>query len=144
MGTGAGPDFGATSGKQSSEDKFKSPLFSQTGTISKKSVFEHREKFLGKSIKKIQKLLSKNGYESTIRKSTRSTSKAKVLIVTNESKERNIKQIQVSPGSGRHGNVPYVKISTTDIGKIKIIDAKLSEYKTDGKETAEIFFRRYK
>lgn len=47
-------------------------------------------------------------------------------------------------GSKRHGNVPYVKISTSDYGKIKIIAASEKEYKTDGKETANILFRRKK
>lgn len=59
----------------------------------------------------------------------------------NGNKDRNISQIQVSPGSKRHGNVPYVKISTTDYGKIKIINASPSEYKSDGREKAELIFR---
>ena len=36
--------------------------------------------------------------------------------------------------------VPYVKISTKDIGIIKIIGSDSSKYKTDGKETATIIF----
>lgn len=39
-----------------------------------------------------------------------------------------------------HGSSPYVKISTTDQGIIKIIDGSKSLYKTDGKETATIIF----
>ena len=35
-----------------------------------------------------------------------------------------------------------VKISTTDYGKIKIINASPSEYKSDGRETAELIFGR--
>lgn len=50
--------------------------------------------------------------------------------------------MQVSPGSNRHGGVPYVKISTTDIGKIKIVNASAKEYKTDGQEKATIIFGR--
>lgn len=50
----------------------------------------------------------------------------------------------VSPGSNRHGNVPYVKISTSDIGRIKIIDSGPSDYKTDGKENSVLLFRRDK
>ena len=55
---------------------------------------------------------------------------------------RNIAQIQVSPGSARHGDVPYVKISTIDIEKIKVVNSTEKEYKTDGHETATILFRR--
>ena len=67
----------------------------------------------------------------------------KVIVVGNSSNERNITQVQVSPGSKRHGDVPYVKISTTDIGIVKIIDGTPKQYKTDGHEKATIFFRRY-
>ena len=48
--------------------------------------------------------------------------------------------VRVSPGGGRHGELPYVKISTTDQGKIKIIDGSRSAYKTAGNETATLIF----
>ena len=73
-----------------------------------------------------------------------SDSSAKIIVTLNSSSDRNISQVQISKGSKRHGNVPYVKISTTNIGKIKIIGASKENYKTDGKETAKILFRRYK
>ena len=111
--------------------------------ITQDSISDHREKFLGKTVGQINKMLKKRGYETTIRKSKFSTSRAKVIVVGNSSKERNITQVQVSPGSKRHGDVPYVKISTTDIGIQKIIDARPAEYKTDGKEKATLLFRRY-
>ena len=111
--------------------------------ITRDSFSAHREKFLGKTVGQINKMLQKRGYETTIRKSKFSTSRAKVIVVGNSSKERNITQVQVSPGSKRHGDVPYVKISTNDIGIQKIIDAKPSEYKTDGTEKATLLFRRY-
>ena len=98
---------------------------------------------LGKTVGQINKMLQKRGYETTIRKSKFSTSRAKVIVIGNSSKERNITQVQVSPGSKRHGDVPYVKISTTDIGIQKIIDARPAEYKTDGNEKATLLFRRY-
>jgi hypothetical protein len=111
--------------------------------ITRDSISAHREKFLDKTVGQINKMLQKRGYETTIRKSKFSTSRAKVIVVGNSSKERNITQVQVSPGSKRHGDVPYVKISTNDIGIQKIIDAKPSEYKTDGTEKATLLFRRY-
>ena len=122
-----------------------SSLFTGTkgARVTAEGISEHREKFLGKTVGQIDKMLRKRGYETTIRKSKHSTSRARVIVVGNSSKERNITQVQVSPGSKRHGNVPYVKISTTDIGIHKIIDAKRSEYKTDGLEKATLLFRRY-
>ncbi len=71
------------------------------------------------------------------------TSKAKKLIIKNASKEKNIATILVSPGSKRHGNISYVKISTNDSGVFKVVSDE-KKYKTDGKETAKIYFaRRY-
>ena len=70
-------------------------------------------------------------------------STAQIIEIINPSKERNIKQVQVSPdGSRRHGKVPYVKISTSDEGKIKIIDGTAENYKTAGDEKAKLIFRR--
>lgn len=83
-------------------------------------------------------------YETTQRVSTHAGSKAKFIVTLNNNKDRNIQHIQVSPGSKRHGDVPYVKISTSDIGKIKIIDASKEQYKTDGVERAKLIFGRKK
>lgn len=125
--------------------KAESKLFVGTkgARITRESVSDHRERFLGKTVGRIDKMLRKHGYQTTIRKSTHSTSRAKVIVVGNSSTERNITQVQVSPGSKRHGDIPYVKISTNDIGIQKIIDGRPSEYKTDGKEKATLLFRRY-
>lgn len=123
--------------------KRKSPIFDSNGHVSLESISERREFFLGKSIARIEHELHKNGYTTERKKSNRKDSKAKITIVINSSKERNIGQIQVSPGSKRHGDVPYVKISTKDIGKIKIIGATENQYKTDGREKATLLFRRY-
>ena len=57
--------------------------------------------------------------------------------------KRNITVIQVSPKSKRHGDVPYVKVSTNDGGKYKVVSKK-EGYKTDGKEKASIYFARRK
>lgn len=124
--------------------------FSSTGHVTDKSISAFREDFIGKSAKQIAGDLENNGYETTIRKSSHAKSKAQVIVVGNSSKHRNITQVQVSPGSKRHGDVPYVKISLNNpIGskhyaKIKIVDANKSDYKSDGKENSYIFFRRNK
>lgn len=110
--------------------------------ITEQSISKYRERFLGKTVGQIDKMLRKRGYQTSIRKSTHSTSKAKVILIGNSGTERNITQVQVSPGSKRHGGVPYVKISTNDIGIQKIIDGTPDQYKTDGRETARLLFRR--
>ncbi|MBD5554317.1 MAG: hypothetical protein HDQ95_02915 [Roseburia sp.] len=118
------------------------PLFSNTGHVSKRSISANREFFYGKSVTQIDSALKEQGYQTTIRKSKHDSSRAKIIITANSDQHRNITQVQVSPGSQRHGNVPYVKISTNNAGKFKVIDASKSEYKSDGKETATLFFRR--
>ncbi len=51
--------------------------------------------------------------------------------------------MQISPGSKRHGETPYVKVSTTDSGKYKIVSNK-DKYKSDGNEKAKVYFARRK
>ena len=151
MGTGYHGGFGNTRGSKqyAAEDKRphyvkkrKKPVFDEKGHVTLKSISDRAEFFLGKSVARLEHELHKHGYETDRRPSTHSKSKAKIIVTLNGNKDRNISQIQVSPGSKRHGNVPYVKISTTDIGKIKIIGASEAEYKTDGSESAKILFRR--
>ena len=152
MGAGYCGGFGNTQGterhkknnakRRTIADK-KQPIFSKDGHVTLENVSSRREFFLGKSVAKIEWILHKFGYKTKRRPSKHSTSRAKIIIILNSSKERNISQIQISPGSKRHGNVPYVKISTTNLGKIKIIGAKKDNYKTDNKEKAILLFRRY-
>ena len=126
--------------------KKKIPKLFRDGHITFSGVSAHREKFMTKSIRKIVKLLQKHGYKVEIAKSKRANlgSKAKIIKILNPSKKRNIIQVQVSPGSKRHGGIPYIKISTTDKGIIKIINGTRKDYKTDGTEKARIYFRRRK
>ena len=114
--------------------------------ITVEKIEAHPEEFINKSVKQITALLSNNGYEFKVRNSKYKNSTAEIIEITNPTKERNITQIQVSPhGSNRHGNIPYVKISTSDIGIIKIINGTPKEYLTDGNEKARlIFIRQYK
>ncbi len=124
--------------------KGKLPVFDKNGHVTLESISARREFFLGKSISRLEHELHKFGYKTTRRPSKFDDSRAKIIITLNSSKNRNITQIQVSPGSKRHGNIPYVKISTSDIGRIKIIAGTKDAYKTDGKENAIILFRRKK
>ena len=61
----------------------------------------------------------------------------------NPSKERNISVVQVSPGSHRHGNTAYIKVSTTDGGKYKIVSRE-DAYTSDGKQKTKIYYPRRK
>ena len=122
----------------------KAPIFYKNCHVTFNSISARREFFLRKSAARLEHELHKHGYETERKPSTHKGSRAKFIITLNPSKDRNISQIQVSSGSKRHGNVPYVKISTYDIGKIKIIGSDSKSYKTDGNEKAKILFRRKK
>lgn len=146
MGTGYHGGFGNTAGSGSPKpkpaSKKKEPIFSEKGHVTLESIKARAEFFLGKSVARLEYELHKHGYETQRRPSKHSTSKAKIIVTLNGNKDRNISQMQISPGSKRHGDVPYVKISTTDYGRIKIINSSPSEYKSDGREKAELIFRR--
>lgn len=134
--------FSGTKGEKISGNSSIPPLFNN-GHVTPESVATHREEFMGKSVEQIADLLTKNGYEFIVHGSKNEKSTATILEINNASKERNIKQVQVSPnGSKRHGNVPYVKISTSNEGKIKIINGTKEQYTTDGNEKAKLIFRR--
>ncbi|MCM3340845.1 hypothetical protein M3650_19960 [Paenibacillus sp. MER TA 81-3] len=96
--------------------------------------------FSGKSAEEVAKMLEDAGYEVTVQASKKSRSGAKIIKIQNTESSKNITQVQVSPGGGRHGDSPYVKISTSDQGIIKIVDGSESVYKTDGVETATVIF----
>ena len=121
------------------------PALFDNGHVTYEGIKAHREEFMGKSVEQIAELLRKNGYEFNVRPSNRQNkgSTAVIIEITNPSKERNIDQIQISPdGSKHHGKIPYVKISTSNEGLIKVIDGTPKAYKTDGKEKARLIFRR--
>ena len=142
MSKGSNGSFKGTNGAKNAGGGSAPPLF-DNGHVTYESIAANREEFMGKSVEQIGDLLKRNGYEFNTRGSKNKGSTAKILEITNPSKERDIKQVQVSSdGSRRHGGIPYVKISTSNAGKIKIIDGKREEYKTDGSENATLIFRR--
>ena len=143
MGAGYHGGFGATKGSiKLNLQLFANKAIAPDGHVTAQSLSDHREYFWGKSVAKIEKILQKFGYKTKRRPSTHANSKAKIIVTTNHSKTKNITQVQVSSGSQRHGNIPYVKISTNDGGRFKLIKGYPSEYKTDGKEKATLFFKR--
>jgi filamentous hemagglutinin len=111
-----------------------------SGKISIEAIEANPSVFSGKSASEIADMLQAEGYDVTIQTSTKSSTGAQIIKINNPGNGRNISQVQVSPGGGRHGENPYVKISTTDEGIIKIVDGAESTYKTDGTETAKIIF----
>ena len=145
MGAGYHGGFGITKGKGIPLDLqfFASKVFDVGGRVTEKSFSIHGSFFLGKSVIRIQKELNKQGYITYIEKSRHKNSKAKRIIVENNSPVKNITVVQVSPGSKRHGETAYVKVSTSNAGIMKII-SDVTKYKTDGKEKAKLFFARRK
>ena len=150
----AGSKSGTTTSKPNQEEVSKSSQAKQTkaknqggsdnlikkGKISIEDIKTSPSAFSGKSVDEIAQLLTDAGYDVTVQASKRSTSGAQIIKINNVGEGRNIIQVQVSPGGGRHGANPYVKISTNDQGIIKIVDGIQETYKTDGKETATIIF----
>ena len=139
------PDSGHFHGANGKCGDSTPPLFSN-GHVTYEGIKAHREEFMGKSVEQIAELLQQNGYKFNIRDSKnreKTGSTAQIIEITNSTKERNIKQVQVSPdGSSRHGNVPYVKISTSDESKIKVIDGTREQYVPGNNEKARLIFRR--
>ena len=87
------------------------------------------------------KVLKEMGYEGVSKcNAAHSTSGAILIKIERQGNGHNINQIQFSPGGGRHGDSPYIKISTTDQGKIKIVFGKESDYRHEGNERATIIF----
>lgn len=149
MGAGYHGGFGGTAGNRRSGllpmdlQFFASKVFEKGGHISEESFSGHGEYFLGKSVKRIEKALQQQGYVTHIERSVHIKSKAKKIIVENSSATKNIAVVQVSPESKRHGETPYVKVSTIDSGKYKIVSDK-DKYKSDGNEKAKVYFARRK
>ena len=147
MGAGFHGGFGFTGGAQKGGmipldlQFFASKVFEKGGHISEESFSKHREFFLGKSLSKIESELRKHGYVVSRARSKNVGSKAVKLIVKNPTKERNIATVLVSPGSKHHGEVSYVKVSTNDVGVFKVVSDE-RRYKSDGKETAKVYFAR--
>lgn len=137
------PDSGHFHGANGKGSGSAPPLFDKDGHVTYERIAAHREEFMGKSVEQIAEMLKENGYDVNIRNSRNPNSTTQIIEITNPSKERNIDQVQVSPdGSRHHGNVPYVKISTSNEGLVKVIDGTREQYKTDGTEKARLIFRR--
>ncbi|MGX8796054.1 hypothetical protein ACR6HW_08215 [Fusibacter sp. JL298sf-3] len=112
----------------------------KNGNVTAETIGENLEWFSGKSADEIADALTSQGYDVTIRNSARSSSGAQIIEIHNNGSGMNITQVQVSPGGGRHGANPYIKISTSDQGIFKIVDGVASNYLSNAVEKATIFF----
>lgn len=165
MGTGKSELYSGTHGSSSDavgttkqqKEKNKKVAEKRKETIRKKleavkSLFEDGRIQLSKvksnpkclekvTAKQWKKILSDLGYEDvSVAKSTHSSSGATIVKIGKQGKGNNINQVQISPGGGRHGESPYIKISTTNQGKIKVVFGKKSKYRNEGNEKATIIF----
>lgn len=112
----------------------------KNGRVTVESIKENRNFFSKKTVREVADILKDAGYEVSIKDSKRTESKAKIIKIINPGNGRNITQVQVSPSSRRHGPNPYIKVSTDDLGIIKVVDGPENLYITDGKEKATIIF----
>lgn len=117
-------------------------VFSKNITVD--TVNENLESLEGKGVEEIAQMMRSQGYDVVIRDSTRPTSNAVIIEVNNvsETAGRNVKQVQVSPGGGRHGPLPYIKISTVSsgVGKIKVVMGPEELYNPDGEKNVTVIF----
>ena len=143
MSKSTGGHFKGTSGAKKAGDASNGtpPLF-ENGHITKEGIEAHKEESADMTVEEFVELLQKNGYEVHTRpsKHEKKGSKAVIIEVDNPSKQRNIRQVQVSPGGGRHGKDPYVKISTGDQGRNKVIKGSPDDYKGGENEKAHVIF----
>jgi len=82
------------------------------------------------------------GYKTKIERSAQSSSGAKLIRVLEQGKGsgRNINQVQFSPGGGKHGPAPYIKFSTTNQGKIKIVKGSKKNYNATSDDKAKVLY----
>jgi len=136
MGIGAKAQLATQSSVTSSAAK----VF-DNGKLNIEAVKRNPDVFRGKTADDIANMLKSEGYDVTMRISSKSSTNAEIIIINNHSSIRSITQVQISPGGGRHGQLPYIKISTSDQGIIKIIDGPKSLY-IDQAEKATLIFTR--
>ncbi|MBR0518660.1 hypothetical protein IJJ97_02595 [bacterium] len=119
-------------------------LFTQKGHITERRISANRDFFYNKTKYDIANELNKMGYKTNFKGSKYSNSKAEIIEITNHDKDKNIMQVQLSLDPNNRHKVPYVKISTSDIGKFKVVNGTKKEYVGQGNEKAKIFFKRNK
>ena len=112
----------------------------QNGYADAEVISKNASIFENQSETRLVEYLNSVGYLTHTQGSKYPQSRARIIKIQNPGGDLNISQIQISPGGGRHGINPYMKISTTTQGVIKIIFGDPNTYETDGKETATLIF----
>ncbi|WP_179289846.1 hypothetical protein, partial [Shouchella clausii] len=74
------------------------------GRVTINSIKSNPSVFSGKNADEIAEILKSQGYDVTVRASSKSRSGAQIIKINNPGNGRNITQLQVSPGGGRHGD----------------------------------------
>ena len=92
------------------------------------------KKIWGKTADEIAEAFIEKGYSVDIKQSTRGSGKATLIYIPDHP---NISLIEVHPGGGKHGGA-YYRISTTQQGKIKVVDKHT--YIPGKDEKAKIFY----
>ncbi|MFP7289199.1 hypothetical protein SFC15_23605 [Shouchella clausii] len=72
------------------------------GKVTVDAIKSNPTAFKGKSTDEVARMLKNEGYDVTVKDSTKSSSGAKIIKINNTGGDRNITQVQVSPGGGRH------------------------------------------
>ncbi len=142
VGLGAAIARGSKAYKGGSGAAKASQVFNKNITVD--SIKKNTGAFKGKTADEIAESMRKSGYDVVVEESSKSQTGAMIIKVKNASEKegRNISQVQVSPGGGRHGDLPYTKISTTsaDVGKIKIVYGEESLYISNGEKNVTVVF----
>ena len=112
----------------------------QNGYADAEVISKNASIFENQSETRLVEYLNSVGYLTHTQGSKYPQLRARIIKILNPGGGLNISQIQISPGGGRHGINPYMKISTTTQGVIKIIFGDPNTYETDGKETATLIF----
>jgi Flp pilus assembly pilin Flp len=102
------------------------------GKLDVGQVVQNPKSVWGKSADEIADSFNAAGYKATVRQSTKGSQQAQIIEIKGH---KEITQIQVHPGGGRHGGA-YVKISTSTQGKIKVVDP--ATYKPTPGESVDI------
>ncbi|SDZ26990.1 polymorphic toxin-type HINT domain-containing protein [Thermoactinomyces sp. DSM 45892] len=104
-----------------------------SGSLDKISKFKDPDEF----VRHAHGVLEKNGFN--VSDLTRSNSdRGWKFNVTGSGSP--VSSMRGSMGGGRHGDVPYAVISTTDKGKSKVVWGSESNYRTSGNEKSSIYF----
>lgn len=113
VGTGLGVAIGQVGARLAAPTISSSPV-----RLNVRGILQDPRTLWNKSAQEIAEIFTADGYRATVRQSTRGSGNATIVAVEGHS---TITQIQVHAGGGRHVG-RYIKISTSNQGKVKVVD----------------------